>query len=150
MQIRKAEAGDIPAIVRMGADFYPSTPYAAAGIPFCPESVEAIARLMQEAGVMLVADDGERLVGMVGLVVAPFMFNRAFRTAHEVVWWASPDAQGAGIGKALLAAVAPAAREAGAFSAQMLHLANSPPQAAALYERDGYAHTETCYTKVLL
>lgn len=147
MDIRNAEAGDIPAIVGMGADFYPHTPYAAAGIPFCPDTVEAIARLMQQSGILLVADNGGRLVGMVGLVLAPFMFNAEFRTAHEVMWWCDPAAQGAGVGKALLAAVEPAARAAGAFSVQMLHLVNSPPQAAALYERLGYAHTETCYTK---
>ncbi|QWP79230.1 GNAT family N-acetyltransferase [Lysobacter sp. K5869] len=147
MDIRKAEAGDIPAIVGMGADFYPSTPYAAAGIPFCPVTVEAIARLMQENGILLVADDGRRLVGMVGLVLAPFMFNGAYRTAHEVMWWCDPAAQGAGVGKALLAAVDAAAKAAGAFSVQMLHLVNSPPQAAALYERLGYAHSETCFTK---
>ncbi|QWF19300.1 GNAT family N-acetyltransferase [Lysobacter capsici] len=148
MDIRKATEADIPAIVEMGREFYPSTHYSA-HIPFCPESVAAIARTMQESGILLVADDGGALVGMAGLVVAPFMFNRAYTGAYEVMWWTSPTAQGHGVGKALLAAIEPAAAEFGVLPIQMVLLPSSPPQAAVLYERAGYAVSETSYTKVI-
>jgi hypothetical protein len=32
---------------------------------------------------------------------------------------------------------------------QMVHLANSPPRAAAIYERMGYTLSESSYTKVI-
>ena len=146
--IRQATPADMPAILVMAERFYRTTSYAAFA-DFDPESVEAIAAVMIEAGVMLLAVDGDEPVGMVGLLVGPFLFNRSLQTAHEVVWWVNPEAQGAGAGKALLAAIEPACGVFGVAAIQMMHMSNSPPQAAAIYERMGYAHSESSYTKVI-
>lgn len=145
MQIHAATEADIPAIVAMSARFYETTSYAGFAA-FDPQAAEALARNMIADGVMLMAGD----VGMVGLMVVPFMFNPDHRVAYEVVWWVNPEAQGAGAGKALLAAIEPACRAKGCTAIQMVHLANSPPQASALYERMGFAHTESSYTKELV
>ncbi len=146
--IRKATHSDLPAIVSMAAKFYQTTSYAK-WADFCPDSVEALAVLMIESGVMNVAEIDGQVRGMVGLVVAPFMFNARKKAAYEVVWWVDEEARGTIAGKALLASVEESCREAGCDTVQMVHLHNSPPQAAALYERMGYAHTESSYTKVL-
>lgn len=146
--IRHATPGDAEAIVGMAAKFYATTSYRNFA-PFDEQTVGDLALALIGSGVMLVAESDGRLVGMVGLFVAPFMFNRAARSAHEVVWWVDPDAQGAGVGRALLAAVEPACRELGVAAIQMVHLESSPPQAAALYEREGYFRTESCFTKEL-
>jgi GNAT superfamily N-acetyltransferase len=143
--IRPATHDDLDAIVAMSAKFYATTTYAR-WAPMCPDTVRDLAAMLIDTGVMLVAEAEGAVVGMVGLCVAPFMFNRAKRGAYEVVWWVEPTAQGAGIGRALLAAVEPACRAAGCDIAQMVHLSTSPPQAAALYEREGYRHTESSYT----
>ena len=148
MHIRKATQADLPAIVGMSACFYETTSYARfAG--FCPDSVAALAAPLVDGGVFLIAEHDGTAVGMVGLIVAPFMFNNAYRVDYEVVWWVNPDAQGQGAGKALLAAIEPACKEAGCTAVVMVHLHNSPPQAAALYERMGFGLTETSYTKVI-
>lgn len=148
MIIRSATEADLPAIVGMSARFYATTSYAG-WAAFDPEAAESLARNMIDSGVMLIADDGGP-VGMVGLMVVPFMFNPSLKAAYEVVWWVNPEAQGAGAGKALLAAIEPACRERGCAAIQMVHLANSPPQAAALYERMGFSHTESSFTKELV
>lgn len=144
--IRRATEADIPAIIAMSRKFYATTHYART-IPIDDESVGKIAAWLIDTGVMLVAEADGRVCGMVGLAVTPFMFNNGYSSAYEVVWWVDPDAQGIGVGKALLSAVEPACKEAGATTAHMVHLPNSPPQAAALYERMGYRHSETSYTK---
>lgn len=148
MHIRKATEADLPAIVGMSACFYETTSYAGFA-SFCPDSVESLARQLVETGVFLIAEHEGQPIGMVGLIVAPFMFNNAHRVAYEVVWWVNPDAQGQGAGKALLAAIEPACKEADCTAVVMVHLHNSPPQAAALYERMGFGLTETSYTKVI-
>jgi GNAT superfamily N-acetyltransferase len=145
MQIHAATEADIPAIVAMSARFYETTSYAGFAA-FDPQAAESLARNMIDSGVMLMAGD----VGMVGLMVVPFMFNPDHRVAYEVVWWVNPESQGTGAGKALLAAIEPACRAKGCTAIQMVHLANSPPQASALYERMGFAHTESSYTKELV
>lgn len=148
MEVRKATLADVPAIVRMGAKFYATTDYRHFA-DFCPDTVGDLVGVMIDRGVCLLAvRDGEP-VGMAGLVVAPFMFNRTKTAAYEVMWWVDPDAQGEGAGKALLSAIEPACREAGCDAIQMVHLATSPPQAGALYERMGYRHSESSYTKVM-
>lgn len=149
MQIRPATEADLPAIVAMSARFYETTSYAGFAA-FDPHAAEALARNMIDSGVMLIAEDESGPVGMVGLMAVPFMFNPAHRVAYEVVWWVNPEAQGLGAGKALLAAIEPACRAKGCAAIQMVHLASSPPQAAALYERMGFAHTESSYTKELV
>lgn len=145
--IRAATLDDVPAIVAMSERFYATTSYCE-WADFCPETVANLATTLVHDHVMLVADVSGKVAGMVGLFVAPHMFNVNRRGAYEVVWWVEPEAQGAGVGKALLAAIEPACRAKGADAIQMVHLASSPPQASAIYERMGYRHTESSYTKI--
>lgn len=148
MQVRKATLADVPAIVRMSACFYETTSYAG-WADFNAETVEDLAISLTKYHVMLVAEHDGKAVGMVGLFVAPFMFNATKRAAYEVVWWVDPEARDTGAGKALLKAIEPACRDAGCHAIQMVHLNNSPPAAALLYERAGYGHSESSYTKVI-
>lgn len=148
MDIRKATPDDLPAILRMSARFYETTSYCEFA-DFCEESVHGLASMLIDTGVFLVAERDGEVVGMVGLAVAPFMFNNAHKAAYEVVWWVNPEARGGHIAVALLKAIEPACEAQGCAVIQMVHLANSPPQAAALYTRCGYTHTESSWTKRL-
>lgn len=148
MKVRNATLADVPAIVAMAEQFYATTSYPGwAG--FNAETVRDLAEKLTTDHVMLVAEDDGAVVGMVGLFAAPFLFNHEVTAAYEVVWWVNPDAQGNGAGKALLAAIEPACRAKGCQAIQMVHLSSSPPQAAAIYERMGYTHTESSYTKIM-
>ena len=146
MIVRPATRDDLPAIVGMSAKFYATTHYARFAA-MDSGSVQALAETMIGTGTLLVAEHGGELVGMVGLVVVPFMFNTGATVACEVVWWVDPDARTTGAGAALLRAVEPACRAAGADVIQMVHLADSPPVAAKLYQRAGYTYSESSYTK---
>ena len=148
MEVRQATQDDVPRIAAMSAKFYRTTSYAG-WASFNPDTVHDLASNLAENHVMLLAEDAGEVVGMVGLFVAPFMFNSDVTAAYEVVWWVDPEAQGRGAGKALLAAIEPACAASGCRAIQMVHLASSPPQAAAIYERMGYTHTESSYTHVL-
>lgn len=144
--IRKATLDDVPEIVRMSAMFYPTTHYA----EYCEmdeDSVAGLASGLIENDVFYVAENDGALVGMVGVAVVPFMFNRNERIAAEIVWWVSPEVRGSNIARRLLAAIEPDCRDAGAKRIQMVHMPNSPPQAAMLYERCGYSRSEISYTK---
>lgn len=148
MIVRRAVMEDVDSIVEMSRAFYATTSYAGF-TPMSDESAGLLAEMLIETGVMLVAEKDGAVVGMVGLIVAPFMFNAAVLTAHEIVWYVRPEEVGKGAGAALLAAIEPACRERGVVAIQMVHLSTSPPQAAALYERMGYRYTESSYTKEL-
>lgn len=148
MHVRPATLADVPAVVRMSERFYETTSYCT-WADFNPETVEALAANLAEHHILLVAEHDEAVVGMVGLFVAPFMFNADKTAAYEVVWWVDPEGRESGAGKALLSAIQPACEARGCAAIQMVHLKNSPPQAALLYERAGYTHTESSFTKLL-
>ncbi len=147
LTIRLATEADESAIVAMGAEFYAATHYTAFA-EYDEATARTLIRMMMD-GVLVVAERGDRLVGMIGLVVTPFLFNAGRMAAHEVMWWVAPDAGGSGIGRALLNGAEAVARDRGATIMQMIHLENSPPAAAALYERSGFTRSETSYTKAL-
>ena len=146
MNIRPAQEFDIPAIVTMSRAFYETTQYAAM-TPMNDETVAALSRALLESHVLLIAEiePGES-VGMIGLFVAPFLFDASVTTAHEIVWWVSPALGGHGLGRRLIEAAIAACRERGAAAIQMVHLPSSPPQAAGLYEKLGFVHSESSYT----
>ena len=146
--IRNATHNDLASIVAMSEKFYATTHYSR-WAEFNPDTVFSLAANLIDNHVMLVAEVDGHVVGMVGLFVAPFMFNAERIGAYEVVWWVNPDAQGAGVGMELLAAIEPACRSKGANAIQMVLMANSPPKAQAIYERFGYGHSETSFTKEL-
>ncbi|MDR6992470.1 GNAT family N-acetyltransferase [Luteimonas sp. 3794] len=148
MKVWQATEHDVDDIVRMSRDFYSTTTYRGYA-DFDEDTVRRLAETLASEHVMLIAELDGRVVGMVGLFVVPFLFNGARRMAHEVVWYVDPGAQGAGAGKALLAAIEPACRDKGADGIFMIHLSNSPPQAAEIYQRMGYAHSETVYVRTL-
>lgn len=146
--IRKATLADVPEIVRMSALFYPTTHYA----DWCAmdeSTVSDLATALIEDHVFLVAESDGALVGMVGIFLCPFLFNRNVSFGCEVVWWVDPAKRGGHIATSLLNAIEQPLRDAGAARVQMVHMPNSPPQAAALYERMGYARSEISYTKDL-
>lgn len=148
MHVRDATAGDMDAIVAMSERFYATTEYPAIA-PFCAESVRGLAEGLADAGIMLVAEHDGEVVGMAGLAVAPFLFNRATLAAYEVVWWVNPGVRAGGTGLALLAEIERSARAKGCKAIQMVSLATSPPHVGRVYQRCGYRHSETSYTKVL-
>ena len=148
MEIRKATLADVPVIVAMSARFYPTTHYA----DWCEmdeASVAGLATGLIENDVFYVAERDGELVGMIGLMIAPFLFNQNRKFAVEIVWWVAPDARGSRIAGQLLAVVEQPCRDAGADRIQMVHMPNSPPQAAALYRHAGYAESEISFTKDL-
>jgi GNAT superfamily N-acetyltransferase len=102
-----------------------------------------------EYHVVLVAILDKKIVGVIGLEIGPFRFNKHVKAAVEVIMWLNEDAQGQGFGKKMLKFIEPACKQKEANLIIMVHLANSPPQAAGIYERLGYTLGELCYTKVI-
>lgn len=146
MIVRAATRSDVDAIVAMAERFYAQTSYAAR-VPLSRESAAGLAIVLMEQGVMLVAEQGDQVVGMVGLFLEPFTFNVAITVATELVWWVEPEARETGAGMALLAGIEPACRQKGADLIRMMALAKFSEHAAALYARRGYVHTESAFTK---
>lgn len=146
--IRPANSNDLVRIVEMSEKFYQTTKYqdfADFNAPTCA----VLAQTLMEVGVLLVAEVEGKVVGMVGLILTPFLFNCSIIGAYEIVWWVDPEHQGSRVGFNLLKAIEPACKEKGASIIQMVSLPSSPPAVESLYKKMGYSHSESSYTKVI-
>ena len=146
MRVRPATDRDLPAIVELGRRFHACSGEAVA---YDVNSADATARGLMQMGFVLLAEAGEGPVGMIGVAVVPMFFNYARTLAQELMWWVDEDGRSAGTALALLRAAEAEARARGACRLQMIALASSPPHVARLYERLGYQHRETAFSKDL-
>lgn len=148
MIIRHAVDNDVDDIVAMAERFYPTSGYERIA-PLAKVSAAGLAIVTMESGVMLVADEQTQLVGMACLHLEPYLFNTAVTIAQEIAWWIEPEFRGGMLAARLLYAAEAACRERGAHVIRMATLPDSPPQAAALYQRMGYAPSENYFIKGL-
>jgi GNAT superfamily N-acetyltransferase len=135
-------------VLRMGERFYRSSHYIGMA-DFCRDSACKLVQMVIDTGVLMIAEQDGQDVGMVGLVVAPFMFNNDKLGAYEVFWWVQPEARGGMAAWRLLKSIEQVCAEMGVTLIQMVVLPDSPERAAKMYERAGYVHSETSFTKIL-
>lgn len=146
--IRPATREDIPAIVEMGRRFYAASGYEAIA-PASNPSIAGLAILTMEQGVMLVVEGDGELIGMASLFLEPFTFNPSVTIATELAWWIEPAHRGGMLAVRMMASIEEACRAREVTAIRMATLANSPPQASALYERLGYQHSDSHYMRML-
>lgn len=146
--VRPATIADLPAVVALTKRYYETTHYAGM-CAFCSESAESLGQLVLSEGVMFVIDAAGPVVGVAGMLLHPFMFNRDVLCASEVVWWIDPAAEATFGVRELLRATEDACRETGARWIHMYRLADSAPSVDKFYTRLGYAPSVNCYAKEL-
>jgi len=140
--IRLASAEDIPQIVEMGSRFYTKSRRALRA-DYDPASAAAGAGFVLANGYIYVAERDGELIGMLGMIVAPFLMNMSQRTATEAMWWVEPTARGAGA--ILLRRTINEARQRGCAWMSMSTLHDSPPEAEAILAVFGFKHEESTY-----
>lgn len=132
----------------MAEQFYATTPYPDFA-PLDRNSAAGLAIITMEQSILLVVESDARVCGMVSLSIEPFTFNVRVPVANEIAWWLDPEVRGLGVASQLLEHMEQACRDRGVKVIRMAMMANSPVQAAAIYERMGYSMTDSHWMKVL-
>lgn len=146
--IRPATESDLRRIVEMSERFYPHTSYYLySQIPLEAHDAALVAEAVMANGCLMVAEVDGQVVGMIGVIFIPFMFNPKYIHAGEIIWWVEPEYWSQGLGEELLLSIEPKCKESGVRHIQMIDLVNSHLSAAKLYEKHGYILTERSYTK---
>src|SRR5262245_59761593 len=142
--IRAATLEDVPRLVEMGRQFREETEYRDL-ILDNPAQMQAMAERLVGGpdSVVLVADNGTTLVGMIGLLLYPHHLSGE-ATVGEVMWWQHQEQRGAGV--RLLREAERWAVEQGAVKMQMI-----APSAriGAFNAKRGYRLMEWAYQKDL-
>lgn len=146
VEIRKAEAADLPRLAPLAEQFYSSSDVLRT---FDIEHFSALWRGFFESGIgviFLLEQDGE-IKGTIGGIA----FKEAYSPdmlAQEFFWFVDPNSRGAGV--KLYRAFEEWAKEKGCDEIRMVHLIDSMPEkVGAFYERIGYKKLEIHYGKRL-
>jgi len=132
----------------MAQRFFPTSGYSRIA-PMPDTQAAGLALITMDSGVMLVAEVDGVLQAMAALHVEPFIFNPHVTIAQEIVFWIEPEHRGGLLAARMLRAIDEACRKRGAQVVRMATLPSSPEAAEKLFERSGYALSETYFVKVL-
>lgn len=144
--IRKAEPNDFHALLPLAEKFYNTTEFAKA-MPFhIPSILEFYISLLQE-GVVFMAEQDGKAVGMLGAHIMPFHLNMEHLVCSEAMWWVEPEVRGLSVAGDLVRAMEAAADEAGCTIKILSMLSTSPAKLENYYEGLGYRKAEMAFIK---
>ena len=145
--IRSATLLDVPKILDLVKEFYPLTHYSKFA-EFDDDTVTNLIDTLKRRGILLLAQQEDEVIGIIGFIGAPFIFNNAVTTGHEVIWWVRPEFRNTSVGVQLLTRADQIASLRGWASLQMTRLESSDPRIDPVLIAAGFLPTEHCFTKV--
>lgn len=146
--VRLGTPEDFHQVLPMAEKFYNSTSFAKY-LPFdVPSTLEFYIHMLKQ-GFVIVAENEEGLVGMLGASVHPFHLNVTHLVATEGMWWVEPEHRRSEVGAEMIVMFERMAKTAGCTTAVMAKLDTSPEALGAYYESLGYRPVESAYVKEL-
>lgn len=143
--IRLARQEDFESILDMSAEFWLQTQFSE---PFEREHTLNMVQLAYDHGLLAVVDMGGPVGFCAGVKSYTLGSSQAW-VATELAWYLSPSHRGGKNGVALLQFMEKLVQEQGIKYWTMVSMQSSMPEVVGkMYERMGYVHSETCYTKV--
>ena len=147
--IRHATAADIDALVPMAWRFIQFAPHAPM-VGATDDQVRASIAMVIEHGVILVAEQGGALTGMLMGILNPIWFAPATRCAVELAWWIEPEHRGGMAAIRLVNAFEEWAKAQGAAMVTMCDLVvDGQPPVGDIIMRLGYTPSERTFVKGL-
>ena len=145
--IRTTTVLDDSNLLHLVKEFYPLTSYSK-WAPFDDETVSHLFDTLRRRGILLVAEDEGKLIGIIAVIGAPGLFNNALVSGHEIVWWVLPAYRKTSIGIDLLRKASSICSLKGWKSFQMTRLEESDSRLDQVFLAEGFHPTEHCFTKV--
>lgn len=144
--IRAATEEDFDEILNMSELFWLDTQF---DEPFERDHTWHMVNLAFEHGLLAVVEIDSRCVGFCAGVKSPILGSSKALGATEVGWYVYPEHRKGKNGIALLQFMEGLVQEQGIKYWTMVSMQSSmPEEVGRMYERLGYVHSETCYTKV--
>lgn len=144
--IRAATENDFSEILRMSADFWLHTQFSE---PFEAEHTKNMVKMAFDHGLLAVVEINGLVVGFCAAVKSYILGSTKAMCATELAWWIDPEHRQGKNGVALLQFMEGLVQEQGIKYWTMVSMQSSMPEVVGrMYERMGYVHSETCYTKV--
>ena len=143
-----ARSEDFKKVLPLAQKFYAEHPHAS-NMEFDMESAYRLYLDLVEHGFIVLAWEDQEVVGMLGMMVGPFVLNMNYKVATEVLWWVSPEHRQGRKGLAMLQMAEKLAKIDGCHSVTMSSLTVGPEGVNKVYAHRGYAETEKSFVKEL-
>jgi GNAT superfamily N-acetyltransferase len=151
MTIRPSVPSDAPRLLEMGMAQHRESGWEERE-PLCTFDADSFGAFLDHlagAGILLVADEDGRAVGMVGALIDGMVCNRNVHLFKGVLWYCEPDARRK-YSLALLSAIEAEAKARGVhFGAVGVDDGDRSPALSRLYRRAGYRPAEHMHIKRL-
>jgi len=144
--IREITSKDIPVLLVYGKHFWKLTPYVSAGIEYNEDAVRELLQELAEEHYLRVAEEDGKIIGFVGAMIVPMIFNPKVSVATEVFFFVHPDFRGA-TGSALMDQLEKDLEDQ--VDLVSFGEMTSSTDMHDYYIDRGYSHTETTYAKAL-
>lgn len=145
--IRRAFESDFDEIVDLSRQFWKDTMFEE---PFEADHTLKMVEMAHDHGLLAVLEDDGSVEGFAAGISSFLLGSTQAKCGTELAWYLSPDHRGGKNGVALLHFMEQLAEKQGIKYWNMVSMQSSMPEYVnRLYEKMGYTHSETTYTKVL-
>ena len=147
LTIRKANIIDTKDILDLISEFYEEG-LKEYGLNFTDYSLYRTAEKFITNGIVIVVEDNESLVGIIGGAVIPSIFDETEKIAQEMMWFIKKDYRKGELAKDLLDRFEQEARDLGAKYITVAAMGNMRNEVLdRFYRHNGYMLMETQYLK---
>ena len=147
LTIRKANIIDTKDIMDLIAEFYEEG-LKECGLKFTDYSLYKTAEKFINNGIVIVVEDNETLVGIIGGIVIPSIFDETEKIAQEMMWFIKKDYRKGELAKDLLQRFEKEARDLGANHIAVAAMGNMRNEVLdRFYRHNGYTLMETQYIR---
>lgn len=144
--IREITSKDIPTLLAYGEHFWTLTPYVTAGMVYNPQAIKELLTVLAADHYLRVVEEDKKIIGFVGALIAPMLFNPDYIVATEVFFFAHPDHRGT-VGSEMMDQLESDLE--GEVDLVAFGEMRSSKDMHDYYSSRGYSHTETTYAKVI-
>jgi ribosomal protein S18 acetylase RimI-like enzyme len=146
MLIRKANLDDIEEMVALGAVFWEQTEYYREGCVYDPERCKILTEHLIHNGIVMIAVDGSKLIGMLLLAKCNNPFSGELMVG-DFAFFVDEAYRRSSVGADLIISGMSEAQKQGAERMNMVFLHSvTPENAKRLYEKLGFKVAESTYT----
>lgn len=151
VKVMRAKPVHLKKMVELGQKFWEQTAYFTDhGVAYDADHITKMTRHLMDTGIVQVAFDEDKVVGLLLIVLFPNPFNPKCLNATELAYYVDPEYRESGVGRQLLTQGENVAKQIGVQLFNMIHLNSvSPEKAEAVYAKMGYRKNETVFTKDL-
>lgn len=152
MNIRAAREDDLDAMIDYGKPFWEKTIfYAECNVPYDRDTVRKVMTECLDNGVALVLDNKGKIDAFLLVLTFPCLMNQNYTFAMDYAFYVSRELRGQKIGQKLIEQATEILREQGVTLFTLVSMeASTPDTANDLYQRLGFKHSETGFSKELI